>query len=114
MRLTKRSWAGCALGARLALGRRVLLSRRLVPHLLAVMLNDAPGGGAYNGMMACDMTDHAADSRAFQTAFGGSHPCKQTQRHGDDYSDQKIAHGYSFEPRYSQNPAGRQKLHFPP
>jgi len=35
------------------------------------MLNDAPGGCSDDGVVACYMTDYAADGRAFQTAFCG-------------------------------------------
>ena len=50
------------------------MSGRPVAHLLPVMLDDASGSGADHGMMARDVADHAADRRAFQTAFGGPDP----------------------------------------
>jgi hypothetical protein len=36
-----------------------------------MMLNDASRGGSYDGVVACYMTDYAADGRALQTAFCG-------------------------------------------
>jgi len=39
-----------------------------------MMLNDASRGCSYDSVPACDVTDHATDGRAFQTAFCGSDP----------------------------------------
>jgi hypothetical protein len=36
-----------------------------------MVLNDASRGGSYDGVVACYMTDYAADSRSLQTAFCG-------------------------------------------
>jgi hypothetical protein len=37
-----------------------------------MMLNDASRGCSNDGVPACNVTDHAADGSAFQTAFCGS------------------------------------------
>ena len=74
------SWAATSLtgsGARggpvgsLVLSRLLLLSRRLIPDFLPMMLNDATRGCSHDGVAACYMTDYAADGGAFQTAFCG-------------------------------------------
>jgi hypothetical protein len=66
------------LGGGLVLHRRTMLYGRIlfgslaVRHFLPVMLDNAPGSGSHHGMMTCDVTDHAADCGALQTAFGVS------------------------------------------
>ena len=57
---------------RLVLRGLILLGSRLVPDFLAMMLNDASRGCSYDGVPACNVTDHPTDGRAFQTAFCGS------------------------------------------
>lgn len=71
------------------------LACRFVFHLLAVMLNYTPCGGAQNGMMSGDMADDAANSRPFQASFGISHGGQQrkTDRNGETGS--KLAHFHS-------------------
>jgi len=39
-----------------------------------MMLNDAPCGRSYYGVMAGYVTHHAADCRAFQAALGACNP----------------------------------------
>jgi len=54
--------------------RCVLFRCGLVLHLLPMMLNNAPCGRSYYGVMAGHVADHAADCRAFQAAFGAGNP----------------------------------------
>jgi hypothetical protein len=87
------------------------LGRRLVPDFLAMMLNDASRGCSYDGVPACNVTDHAANRRAFQTAFCGSDAWKHCKGCGEYKSDNTFAHfSDSYEHRCTQNPSGRQKL----
>jgi hypothetical protein len=57
-----------------------------------MMLDDASRGGAHDCVMACYVTHYPTDSRAFQTAFGGSDPWKRRKGCGDQESDHKVAH----------------------
>jgi hypothetical protein len=87
------------------------LGRRLVPDFLAMMLNDASRGSSYDGVPACNVTDHAADGRAFQTAFCGSDAWKQCKGRGKYKSDNTLAHfSVSYELRYPQKPRGPTKV----
>jgi hypothetical protein len=75
----------------LRLGLRILACR-FVFHLLAVMLNHAPGGGAKNGMVSGDMADDTANGRSFQASFGRSHGGQQRETDGNGETGSNLAH----------------------
>jgi hypothetical protein len=50
-----------------------ILARRFVLHFLSMMLNDASGGGAHDGVMTRDMADHTAYGGALQATLRASH-----------------------------------------
>jgi hypothetical protein len=72
-----------------------ILACRFVFHLLAVMLNHTPRGGAQNGMMSCDMADDTANSRPFQASFGKARGGQQRETDGNGETGSNLAHFHS-------------------
>jgi len=72
-----------------------ILACRFVFHLLAVVLDHTPRGGAQNGMMSGDMADDTADGGPFQASFGISHGGQQRETDGNGETGSKLAHFHS-------------------
>jgi hypothetical protein len=72
-----------------------ILACLLVFHLLAVVLDHTPRGGAQNGMMSGDMADDTADGGPFQASFGISHGGQQRETDGNGETGSKLAHFHS-------------------
>ena len=78
----------------LRLGLRIL-PRRFVFHLLAVMLDHTPCGGAENGVMSGNMADDTANRRTFQASFGISQRRQQRETDGNGETGSNLAHFHS-------------------
>jgi hypothetical protein len=92
MSVAERS-TGVLSGSRLAL-RRGILFRRLFLHLFPVVFDDAAGSGSYNGVMAGNVSHHAAYRRTFETPLG-ARQTRHGQRCGKGKSNEQFAH-FSF------------------
>jgi hypothetical protein len=78
-------------------GRGRLLGGRpgsgLVLLLLAMMLDDATGGSAHDGVMTGDMTRHAAHRRALDAALGCAEAGQQNDGCRDQHGNEQFAQG---------------------
>jgi hypothetical protein len=72
-----------------------ILACRFVFHLLAVMLDHTPCGGAQNGMMSCDVADDTANGRPFQASFGIARGGQQRETDGNGERSSDLAHFHS-------------------
>jgi hypothetical protein len=88
---------GCSLLRRAMLLGGGIFSRCPILRLFAMMLDDASGGGAKNGMVAGHVPGHAAHGCAFEASFGRTGRGKQRERRNGCGSDEKIAH-FVFPP----------------
>jgi hypothetical protein len=81
-------------------GRSAILSLGILAclflfHLLAVMLNHTPRGGAQHGMMSGDMANDTANGRAFQASFGIACRGQQRETDGNGETGSNLAHFHS-------------------
>jgi hypothetical protein len=91
-------------------GGCVLLGYRPVPHLFPMVLDDAPGSGADNRVMASHMTDCPSHDSTLQAPLGGGDPSKQCQRHSGGRNNNEIAHFHSSRTRLLTKPGWRTKV----
>ena len=72
-----------------------ILARSFVFHLLAVMLDHTPRGGAENGVMSGNMADDTANGRPFQASFGIARGGQQRETDGNGETGSDLAHFHS-------------------
>jgi hypothetical protein len=97
-------------GRRRSLARRGL-ARRLVANLFPVVLDDAAGRSPGDGMMPGYVTDHAADRRSFQAAFGNPDPGHTTSHHDRQKDRRDRTHDIPLQwMAWEENTAGDRKL----
>lgn len=74
-----------------------------------MVFDDAAGGGSYNGVMAGNVSYHAAYRRTFETSLR-TRETRHCQRCGKGKSNDQFAHVSFHWRRYRENPPEPKKL----